>query len=96
VHHALGYWRQAQEGPRQLTEQKKRSFLHASRTWEGMVRVDGELDPESGEMVLAALEAVMAVPGGEVDGEHHPAPGSGAPKRSPTSAVATSTGETPR
>jgi hypothetical protein len=58
-----------------LIEQKERSFLHASRTWEGKVRVDGELDPESGEVVLTALEAAMAVPQGDAAGEHHPSAG---------------------
>ena len=33
--------------------------LHASRTFGGMVRVDGDLDPETGETVLTALRAVM-------------------------------------
>ena len=75
LHHAIDYWRQAQEGPLNLTEQKERSFLHASRTWEGMVRVDGELDPESGEVVLSALDAVMAVPQGDAVGDHHPTAG---------------------
>jgi hypothetical protein len=71
LHHAIGYWRQAQEGSLNLIEQKERSFLHASRTWEGMVRVDGQLDPESGEVVLRALEAVMALPEGDAIGEHY-------------------------
>jgi hypothetical protein len=33
--------------------------LHASRTFAGMVRVDGDLDPETGEALLAALGAIM-------------------------------------
>ena len=33
--------------------------LHASRTFGGMVRVDGDLDPETGETVLTAIRAVM-------------------------------------
>jgi hypothetical protein len=33
--------------------------LHASRTFQGMVRVDGDLDPEAGEALLTALGAVM-------------------------------------
>ncbi len=33
--------------------------LHTSRTFGGMVRVDGDLDPETGETVLTALRAVM-------------------------------------
>ena len=33
--------------------------LYASRTFGGMVRVDGDLDPETGETVLTALRAIM-------------------------------------
>jgi hypothetical protein len=33
--------------------------LHASRTFGGMVRLDGDLDPETGETLLTALGAVM-------------------------------------
>ena len=33
--------------------------LHASVTYRGMVRVDGDLDPEAGEALLTALGAVM-------------------------------------
>ena len=32
--------------------------LHLSRTWPGMVHLSGELDPESGLTVMAALEAL--------------------------------------
>ena len=33
--------------------------LHASVSFEGMVRFDGDLDPEAGETLLTALRAVM-------------------------------------
>jgi hypothetical protein len=36
-----------------------RRGLHASRTLGGMVRVDGDLDPEGGEALMTALAAVM-------------------------------------
>ena len=36
-----------------------RRRLHASVTFEGMVRLDGDLDPEGGETLLSALGAVM-------------------------------------
>jgi len=36
-----------------------RRRLHASVTFQGMVRVDGDLDPEAGETLLTALGAVM-------------------------------------
>lgn len=37
----------------------RRRRLHASVTLEGMVRLDGDLDPESGESLLTALRAVL-------------------------------------
>jgi hypothetical protein len=57
-----GYWRQAVErhaaldGEEKLREQRR---LHASVTFLGMVRVDGTLDPETGETLLTALQAVL-------------------------------------
>jgi hypothetical protein len=58
------YWRDAVEAERGLADQAhERRFarrrLHASPTMHGMVRVDGDLDPESGEALLTALSAVM-------------------------------------
>jgi hypothetical protein len=56
------YWRHAVEkeraldGEEQLLEQRR---LYASTTFLGMVRVDGNLDPESGETLLTALNAVL-------------------------------------
>jgi hypothetical protein len=38
---------------------RARRRLHASVSFEGMVRVDGDLDPEAGETLLTALRAVM-------------------------------------
>jgi hypothetical protein len=55
------YWRQAVErergidGDEALRAQRR---LHSSVTMHGMVRVDGVLDPETGETVLTALRAV--------------------------------------
>ena len=55
------YWRQAIErehaldGDEELRAQRR---LHASRSLPGTVRVDGTLDPESGETLLTALRAV--------------------------------------
>src|SRR2546423_13845523 len=56
------YWRQAVE--RELTLEgderlRERRRLHASVTFLGMVRVDGDLDPETGETLLTALRAVL-------------------------------------
>lgn len=56
------YWRQAVErqaaldGEEKLREHRR---LHASVTFMGMVRVDGNLDPETGETLLTALRAVL-------------------------------------
>ena len=56
------YWRQrvdrerSSEGEDKLRERRK---LHASVSFLGMVRVDGELDPETGETLLTALRSVL-------------------------------------
>jgi hypothetical protein len=56
------YWRQAverehaAEGEEKLRAQRR---LHASVSLLGMVRVDGNLDPEMGETLLTALGAVL-------------------------------------
>jgi hypothetical protein len=56
------YWRQAVERQQALdSDEKVREHrrLHASVTFLGMVRVDGNLDPETGETLLTALSAVL-------------------------------------
>ncbi len=56
------YWRQAVEREQALESDEKvraRRRLHASVTFLGMVRVDGTLDPETGETLLTALRAVL-------------------------------------
>jgi Domain of unknown function (DUF222)/HNH endonuclease len=56
------YWRQQIERDRIEAGDDvlyARRRLHASVTFQGMVRVDGDLDPESGEALLTALRAVM-------------------------------------
>jgi hypothetical protein len=56
------YWRQgverqaALDGEEKLHEHRR---LHASVTFLGMVRLDGTLDPETGETLLTALQAVL-------------------------------------
>jgi Domain of unknown function (DUF222) len=55
-------WRQLVEQERGLDgDEALRSMrrLYASRMIGGMVRVDGDLDPETGETVLTAIRAVM-------------------------------------
>jgi hypothetical protein len=62
VRRVAAYWRQAAEreagmgGEEKLLERRR---LHASVTFMGMVRVDGDLDPETGETLLTALRAVL-------------------------------------
>lgn len=56
------YWRQAVEREQSLEGDDKvreRRRLHASVSFLGMVRVDGDLDPETGETLLTALRAVL-------------------------------------
>jgi Domain of unknown function (DUF222) len=56
------YWRQAVEADdaeRGEEALRRRRRLHASVSLQGMVRVDGDLDPETGETLLTALGAVM-------------------------------------
>ncbi|HEU4529006.1 MAG TPA: DUF222 domain-containing protein [Actinomycetota bacterium] len=58
----VAYWRQAQdlaEAQADEDERYGRRRLHVSPTLSGMVRVDGDLDPEGGQMLLTALRAVM-------------------------------------
>lgn len=56
------YWRQAVEHERGLESDQRigdRRRLHASTTFLGMVRVDADLDPQTGETLLTALGAVL-------------------------------------
>jgi hypothetical protein len=59
---AISYWRQAadaagaEERERRIWEGR---HLHVSPTIEGTVRIDGSLDPESGQSLLTALRAVQ-------------------------------------
>src|SRR6266542_3768559 len=62
LHRVAGYWRQAVERNHALDSDEKvrdQRRLHASVTFLGMVRVDGTLDPETGETLLTALSAVL-------------------------------------
>jgi hypothetical protein len=56
------YWRQRAERERSLDSEERlreRRHLHALVSFLGMVRVDGDLDPETGETLLTALGAVL-------------------------------------
>jgi hypothetical protein len=56
------YWRQAQDLAAAERDQDvafERRRLHVSPSLDGMVRIDGDLDPETGQAVIAAVRAVM-------------------------------------
>ncbi len=58
----VAYWQQAQDLDRAEQDEDERlgrRRLHASPTLGGMVRLDGDLDPEAGQLLLSALQAVM-------------------------------------
>ena len=57
----LAHWRHVVERDRPSTDDRLRSArrLHASVTLGGMVRIDGDLDPEAGASVITALRAVL-------------------------------------
>ena len=62
LHRVAAYWRQQVEQDRARGEDdgpRARRHLRASVTFMGMVRVDGDLDPETGETLLSALGAVL-------------------------------------
>ena len=68
------YWCQAVEraagmqGEEKLREQRR---LHVSVTFLGMVKIDGLLDPENGEALIAAIQAVVDAQArsGEMEGQ---------------------------
>ena len=68
----IEYWRQSQdlaEAEREEDERFEQRNLNVSPTLHGMVRVDGDLDPETGQSLMSALRAVM-----DADARTHPSP----------------------
>jgi hypothetical protein len=68
----IDYWRQSQdlaEAERDEDERFEQRNLNVSPTLHGMVRVDGDLDPETGQSLMSALRAVM-----DADARTHPSP----------------------
>ena len=62
LYRAVEHWRQAIDTAGTAEEEELRfqqRFLHVSSTLYGMVRVDGNLDPETGHSVITALNAVQ-------------------------------------
>jgi hypothetical protein len=58
---AIDHWRRLADAAHDDAEARRfeRRGLHASPMLDGMVRVDGELDPETGETVLTALRSMQ-------------------------------------
>jgi hypothetical protein len=56
---AIAHWRQLVEADRDADARFEARTLHVSPTIGGMVRIDGDLDPETGQSLLSALGAVM-------------------------------------
>lgn len=53
---AVDYWKQLATDTNLTYEQQyEQSFLHVSKTFDGMVKVDGWLDPERGARLISAL-----------------------------------------
>jgi hypothetical protein len=72
LRHAVDHWRAAvdhRSAERADEERLRRRNLHVSPTFDGMVRVDGDLDPENGQALLTALQAIgdIGVKGGRGD-----------------------------
>jgi hypothetical protein len=62
LYRAVEHWRQAIDAAGTAEEEElrfHRRFLHISPTLYGTVRVDGDLDPETGHSVITALNAVQ-------------------------------------
>ncbi len=71
LHALLAHWRQAAERERFGKDRCfERRRLHASPSFLGMVRVDGDLDPEGGETLLTALRAVVDAGLRSGEGDH--------------------------
>jgi hypothetical protein len=59
---AVAYWRQAADSARAEEDEgwlHYRRRLHVSPTIDGMVRVDGDLDPDTGQTAISALRAFI-------------------------------------
>ncbi len=73
LHRSVRYWRHCADdtiAERSAAGQRESAYLNASVTWAGMVRLDGLLDPTTGDAVLAALDAATPAP---LNGDHRAA-----------------------
>jgi hypothetical protein len=60
--HHVAYWRQRMDSDAALAESERQHHRRRLRVWpvaSGMVRVDGELDPENGQCLITSLRAVI-------------------------------------
>ena len=74
---AIAYWRQTADSEQareraRLAHEGRR--LHVSPLLDGMVRIDGDLDPESGQTVITALRAVQDTWARDGEGDERTAP----------------------
>ena len=77
LHHTVSHWRQAldwSQGLKDAERLREQRRLGLSTTILGLVRVDGELDPETGETVLAALRGCQDADRRRKDPEDHRTP----------------------
>jgi len=58
---AIGHWKRLVEAERDTDEHVSARSLHVSPTLGGMVRVDGDLDPETGQQLITALRSLTDV-----------------------------------
>ncbi len=68
LRHAVGYWKESVDRDAVAAEAwdlHQQRALHASRTIDGLVKLDGWLAPEQGDVVLNALDAVTPPPSEE-------------------------------
>jgi hypothetical protein len=63
LYRVVAHWRNAVDSrrgeARGQEEPRERRHLHVSPTVFGMVRIDGDLDPENGELVITALRSIV-------------------------------------
>jgi hypothetical protein len=77
LHHTVSHWRRSldwSQGLKDAEQLRERRRLALSTTVFGMVRVDGDLDPETGETVLAALRDCQDVDRRRKDQSDHRSP----------------------
>jgi hypothetical protein len=62
LHHTVTSWRMRMDSQAALQDAERLHHRRRLRAWpvpSGMVRLDGEIEPETGQCVITALRAVM-------------------------------------